>query len=86
MEKEILIVSDDNVVIQYQTIENDSVNRQEVADIEEAIKVLELEVAEKNAKIEELKAKVEFAKKIIALADEKKAQEEEDQPEDVQSA
>lgn len=85
MEKEILIVSDDNVVIQYQTIENDSVNRQEVADIEEAIKVLELEVAEKNAKIEELKAKVEFAKKIIALADEKKAQEE-DQPEDVQSA
>lgn len=74
--KEIRIVEDDSVIIKYQTIENDTVNRDEIASIEEAIELLEKEVAEKNARIDELKAKVEFAKKIIALADEKKAMEE----------
>lgn len=72
MEKEYVIVEDDGLIIQYNAIEKDKVNRQEIASIEEAIKLLELEVAEKNAKIEELKAEVEFAKQIIALADEKK--------------
>ena len=75
METRIEIVNDDSVVITYQDIKVDTVNRQEVAEIENAIAVLEQEVSEKNAKIEELKAKVEFAKKIIAMADEKKANE-----------
>lgn len=74
-EKEIKIVADDGVVIDYQLIEADKVNRQEVADIKSAIELLEQEVAEKNAKIEELKEKLAFAEKVIALADEKKAQE-----------
>lgn len=75
METRIEIINDDSVVITYQDIKVDTVNRQEVAEIENAIAVLEQEVSEKNAKIEELKAKVEFAKKIIAMADEKKANE-----------
>lgn len=74
--KEIRIVEDDNVIIKYQTIENDIVNREEIANIETAIELLETEVAEKNAKIEELKKKVAFAKSIIALADEIKANEQ----------
>lgn len=74
-EKEIKIVADDGVVIDYQLIEADKVNRQEVADIKSAIELLEQEVTEKNAKIEELKEKLAFAEKVIALADEKKAQE-----------
>lgn len=76
-EKEIKIVADDGVVINYQLIEADKVNRQEVADIKSAIELLEQEVTEKNAKIEELKEKLAFAEKVIALADEKKAQESE---------
>lgn len=76
-EKEIKIVADDGVVIDYQLIEADKVNRQEVADIKSAIELLEQEVAEKNAKIEELKEKLAFAEKVIALADEKKANETE---------
>lgn len=73
--QEIRIVEDDNVIIKYQKIENDTVNREEVASIESAIELLEQEVAEKNAKIDELKKKLEFAKAIIALADEIKANE-----------
>lgn len=71
--KEINIVDDNNIVITYQMIETDTVNRQEIEEIKSAITMLESEVAEKNAKIEELKEKVAFAEKIIALADEKKA-------------
>ena len=74
--KEINIVEDDDIVITYQMIETDKVNRQEIADIKSAIEMLEQEVAEKNAKIEELKEKVAFAEQIIAMADEKKAAEQ----------
>ena len=74
--KEINIVDDDDIVITYQMIETDKVNRQEIADIKSAIEMLEKEVAEKNAKIEELKEKVAFAEQIIAMADEKKAAEQ----------
>lgn len=76
-EKEIKIVADDGTIIDYQVIESDKVNRQEVADIKSAIELLEQEVAEKNAKIEELKEKLAFAEKVIALADEQKAKEAE---------
>lgn len=76
-EKEIKIVADDGTIINYQVIESDKVNRQEVADIKSAIELLEQEVAEKNAKIEELKEKLAFAEKVIALADEQKAKEAE---------
>lgn len=74
--KEIRIVEDDNVIIKYQTIENDIVNREEIASIETAIELLKQEVAEKNAKIDELEKKVAFAKAIIAMADELKASEQ----------
>lgn len=74
--KEINIVDDDDIIITYQMIETDKVNRQEIADIKSAIEMLEKEVAEKNAKIEELKEKVAFAEQIIAMADEKKAAEQ----------
>ena len=74
--KEINIVDDDDIVITYQMIETDKVNRQEISDIKSAIEMLEKEVAERNAKIEELKEKVAFAEQIIAMADEKKAAEQ----------
>ena len=76
-EKEIKIVADDGVVIDYQVIESDKVNRQEVADIKASIEILEQEITERNAKIEELKEKLAFAEKVIALADEQKAKEAE---------
>ena len=76
IEKEINIIDDDDIIITYQLVETDKVNRQEIADIKSAIEMLEKEVAEKNAKIEELKEKVAFAEQIIAMADEKKAAEQ----------
>lgn len=76
-EKEIKIVADDGVIIDYQVVESDKVNRQEVADIKASIEILEQEITERNAKIEELKEKLAFAEKVIALADEKKANETE---------
>ena len=84
-EKEIKIVNDDDIIITYQMIETDEINRQEIADIKLAIEALEKEVAEKNAKIEELKNKVAFAEKIIAMADEKKASENEVQNENAEN-
>ena len=84
-EKEIKIVNDDDIIITYQMIETDEINRQEIADIKLAIEALEKEVAEKNAKIEELKNKVAFAEKIIAMADEKKATENEVQNENAEN-
>ena len=84
-EKEIKIVNDDDIIITYQMIETDEINRQEIADIKIAIEALEKEVAEKNAKIEELKNKVAFAEKIIAMADEKKATENEVQNENAEN-
>ena len=84
-EKEIKIVNDDDIIITYQMIETDEINRQEIADIKLAIEALEKEVAEKNAKIEELKNKVAFAEKIIAMADEKKATEIEVQNENAEN-
>ena len=84
-EKEIKIVNDDDTIITYQMIETDEINRQEIADIKLAIEALEKEVAEKNAKIEELKNKVAFAEKIIAMADEKKATEIEVQNENAEN-
>lgn len=76
IEKEINIIDDDDIIITYQLVETDKVNRQEIADIKSAIEMLEKEVAEKNAKIEELKEKVAFAEQIIAMADEKKTAEQ----------
>ena len=84
-EKEIKIVDDDDIIITYQMIETDEINRQEIADIKIAIEALEQEVAEKNAKIEELKKKVDFAEKVIAMADEKKATENEVQNENAEN-
>ena len=84
-EKEIKIVNDDDIIITYQMIETDEINRQEIADIKIAIEALEQEVAEKNAKIEELKKKVDFAEKVIAMADEKKATEIEVQNENAEN-
>lgn len=75
METRIEIVNDDNVIITYQDIKIDTVNRNEVAELENAIAVLEQEILEKNSEIEKHKAKLEFAKKIIAMADEIKAKE-----------
>lgn len=72
-EKEIKIVADDDIIITYQLVETDQVNRQEVADIKSAIELLEQEITERNAKIETLKEKLALAEKVIAIADEIKA-------------
>ena len=75
-ETKIEIVSDIENVVTFDTIVRDTVNREDVKIAEERIAVLEAEIAERNVEIEALKNKIAYAKEIIALADEKKAQEE----------
>lgn len=76
MEKKIEIVSEIESVITFNEITTDSINRVDVATAEERINVLLNEIQERNEEIEKLKLKIEYAKKIIALADEKKLSEQ----------
>lgn len=76
-ENKIVIVSDDNNVISFDdiTIKHDTVDRNEVAEVEKEIEMLEVEIDEKNKRLVELKAKIKYAKKIIAIADAEKVAE-----------
>ena len=76
--KEVRIVADVDGIIEYEVIEKDTVNRQEVAEVKSSIEVLEREIGLQNAKLDELKAKLELAGQIIQLADEQKAQQEQE--------
>jgi len=74
-ENKIVIVSDDDKVIAYQdiTIVNDTIDREDVARAEQEIAELEQIRNDADEKIVNLKAKILYAKKVIALADEEKA-------------
>lgn len=76
-EKKIVIVSDENGIVAFDdiTIKHDTINRVEVEEVEKAIKSLEQEKITINDRIVELKAKLIYARKIIAIADEKRNSE-----------
>ncbi len=73
-ENKIVIVSDENGVVAFDdiTIKHDTVNRAEVAEVEAEIAKLENDKVAIDNRIVELKAKVLYAKKVIAIADEKR--------------
>ncbi|MBQ7977391.1 MAG: hypothetical protein IJ301_02175 [Clostridia bacterium] len=80
-ENKIVIVSDDNNVINFDdiTIKHDTIDRNEVCEVENAIAKLESEnadfeskIAANNEQINELKDKLAYAKKVIAIADAQK--------------
>ncbi len=75
--KEIVIVSDENGIVAFDdiTIKHDTINRAEVAEVEEAIASLEKDKISIDNRIVELKAKLIYARKIIAIADEKRNSE-----------
>lgn len=77
-ENKIVIISDDGNAIHFDdvTIKHDIVDRAEVERAETLISEIEKEIADKTIELEQLKQRVAKAKEIIALADEKKAQEE----------
>ena len=72
-ENKIVIVSDENGVVAFDdiTIKHDTVNRAEVAEVEAEIAKLENDKVAIDNRIVELKAKVLYAEKVIAIADEK---------------
>ena len=76
-EKKFVIVSDENGIVAFDdiTIKHDTINRAEVEEVEKAIKSLEQEKITINDRIVELKAKLIYARKIIAIADEKRNSE-----------
>lgn len=74
-ENKIVIVSDNSDVIEFDdiTIRHDTVSRNEVADVKAEIERLESEKVTIDERIVELKAKILYAEKVIAIADEAKA-------------
>lgn len=78
MSSELKIVEDDGNKIVYQEISTNIVDRLEVAAIEQAIAELEKELVEKNEKLEALKEKIKFANEVIAVADAKQNEQEQE--------
>ncbi len=74
-EKRIEIVSEENNIVTFDEIVRDTIDRAEVERAEGLIAMLEEEIADKTAELEQLKERVAKAKEILALADEKKEQE-----------
>ena len=70
----ILIVSDIDNIVTYDTIVTDTVNRLEVAEIEAKIANNDELIAKLQAENVEFNAKLEKAREIIELADAKKAE------------
>lgn len=72
-ENKIVIVSDENGVVAFDdiTIKHDTVNRADVAEVKAEIDKLEKNKVAIDNRIVELKAKVLYAEKVIAIADEK---------------
>lgn len=70
-ENKIVIVSDNDNVIEFDdvTIKHDTVDRNEVAEVEAEIAELKSKKVAIDDKIIELEAKVLYAKKVIEIAD-----------------
>lgn len=75
-DKRIEILEDVDNVIVFEEIKTDTINRQEVADVEARIAELEEQRLAIEAELAELRAKIDYAKKVIAIADAKKLAEE----------
>ncbi len=77
IENKIVVMSDIDDVIAFDdvSIKHDTINRAEVEEVEKAIKSLEQDKIMINDRIVELKAKLIYARKIIAIADEKRNSE-----------
>lgn len=73
-EKRIEILSDENGVISFDdiTVIHDSIDREEVTSVKAEIDALENQKIEIDARILNLKIKLDYAEKVIALADEKR--------------
>lgn len=84
-ENKIVIVSDDSNVIEFDdiTTRHDTVDRAQVAEIKEEISNLENQKVTIDEKIVELKAKILYAEKVIAIADAQAAAKAETEQEDV---
>lgn len=79
-EKKIVIISDDSNVIKFDdiTIKHDSVDRTEVAEIKQEISNLEVQKTTIDERLVDLKAKLLYAEKVIAIADAEKAKAEQE--------
>ena len=76
-EKKIVIVSDENGIVSFDdiTIKHDTINRAEVEEVEKEISILEQKKLDIDNRLVEFKAKLLYARKIIAIADEKRQSE-----------
>lgn len=76
-ENRIEILSDENGLIEFDdiTVVHDTVSRTDVAAVEQEIAKLENDKIVIDNRVVELKAKVLYAKKVIAIADAKRMQE-----------
>lgn len=75
-ENKIVIVEDDSRIIRFQdiTIKNDSVDRDEVSAVEQEMKSLLEQRENIDKRLEMLAAKLEYAKRVIEIADKQKAE------------
>lgn len=75
-EKRIEILEDVDNRIVFEEIKTDVINREEVAMVDARIAELEAQKLAIEAELAELRAKIDYAKKVIAIADAKKLAEE----------
>lgn len=76
MEKRIEILEDVDNKIVFEEIKTDTIDREEVARVDARIEELEAQKLAIEAELAELRAKIDYAKKVIAIADAKKLAEE----------
>lgn len=75
-EKRIEILEDVDNKIVFEEIKTDTIDREEVALVDARIAELEAQKLAIEAELAELRAKIDYAKKVIAIADAKKLAEE----------
>lgn len=75
-EKRIEILEDVDNKIVFEEIKTDTIDREEVAKVDARIAELEAQKIAIEAELAELRAKIDYAKKVIAIADAKKLAEE----------
>ena len=75
-EKRIEILEDVDNRIVFEEIKTDTIDREEVAMVDARIAELEAQKLAIEAELAELRAKIDYAKKVIAIADAKKLAEE----------
>ena len=75
-DKRIEILEDVDNIIVFEEIKTDSIDREEVARVDARIAELEAQKLAIEAELAELRAKIDYAKKVIAIADAKKLAEE----------